>query len=146
MTFRQLGWRQLAEAQEAKAVSGLRTFRGMGEVLTAIQNADRKQVQDAAATEQVADPLAKYDVATVLLYGIVKWTYPEKLNGESIQDLDEATATWAATEIVNLGKPATEAEAEDAFFGSRDSSMASPMTMTVATKATSESNPNGSSL
>lgn len=151
MTLRQLSWRHLAEAQEAKAVGGLRQFRGLADVLTAIQSSNRTDTQQSAdlqakaAEQQAADPTAQYDIAIVLHYGIVGWSYPDKLNADSIDSLDAATAKWAATEIITMGKPAPEEELEERFFGSPDSSMATPATATVALQAALGHPTNGSS-
>lgn len=148
MTFRQLGWRQLAECQEMKQITSLRTFRGMGDLLKSLQNNKADLEEQAAADradgkEPEVDPLVKYDMATVLHFGVVAWSYPEKLNPDNLDALDEETAKWAATEIVNLGKPPAEKDIEDRFFGSQDSSMATPATATVAMKAAVGSIPNG---
>lgn len=62
---------------------------------------------DEAATE--ASPLAGYDVATVLRCGITAWSYSKRPTPEQIDDLDEQTREWAATEILALGRE-TEAE------------------------------------
>lgn len=151
MTLRQLGWRQLAECQEMKQITSLRTFRGMGDLLKSLQN-DKADLEAQAAADRAegkapeVDPLAKYDQATVLHFGVVAWSYPEKITPDNLDNLDEETARWAATEIVNLGKPPAEKDIEDRFFGSQDSSMATPATATVAMRAAMESIPNGSSL
>jgi predicted component of type VI protein secretion system len=136
MTFRQLGWRQLAEAEEARSATALRSVKNMGpEVFASLQSVDRTRNDQEAAKQGAADPLAKYDQATVLRYGIASWTYPDKLNADSIDSLDVNTAKWAATEIVNLGMPPIEAETEDRFLPSHDSSMATPATATIALRA-----------
>lgn len=146
MTFRQLGWRQLAEAEEARSATGLRSIKNMGsEVFRELQNVSRTEVQEQAATEQAADPLAKYDQATILFAGIADWSYSDKLTRENIDSLDAATARWAALEIINMGQPPIDQEMEDRFFGSQDSSMATPATTTVAVRAALQSTPNGSS-
>lgn len=147
MTFRQLGWRQLAEAEETRSGSVLRNLKNMGgELLRDLQSMNRSEVDQAAAAAQQADPLAKYDQATVLRYGIAGWTYPEKLTVENIDGLDVATAHWAATFIINMGLPPMEKDIEDRFFGSQDSSMATPATQTVAVSAALVPQTNGSSL
>ncbi len=137
MTFRQLGWRQLAEAEEARSGAVLRNLKNMGgELLRDLQSMQRSEVDQQAAAQAQSDPLARFDQATVLYAGIAEWSYPEKLNRENIDALDGATAKWAALEIVNLGVPPVESDIEKSFFGSPDSSMATPATQTVAVGAT----------
>jgi hypothetical protein len=147
ITFRQLGWRQLAEAEEARSAAVLRNLKSMGgELLRDLQSINRSEAEQAAATQTAADPLAKYDQATILYAGIAAWTYSGKPTHEEIDSLDETTAKWAATEIVNLGAPLIEdKDLETRFFGSPDSSMATPSTQTVALGATLDLQTNGSS-
>ncbi len=152
MTFRQLGWRQLAEAEEIKSGAQLRNIRhNMGaELLRDLQNMNRDQIDKDAAAQVKADPLAPYDQAAVLYAGIAEWTYPEKLTHDNIDALDGATAKWAAGEIIALGMPPLEQDIEDRFFGSRSSSMATtaPATQTIAVSAALQPGPqtNGSSV
>lgn len=146
MTFRQLGWRQLAEAEEARSATVLKNLKNMGvEMLTGLQNMNRAEVSADAAAVIADDPLAKYDQATVLYAGLSAWTYPEKLTRENIDTLDPVTAKWAATEIILLGAPPIEKDIEDRFFDSPTSSMATPATATVAVGATLGRQKNGSS-
>lgn len=146
MTLRQLGWRQLAEAEEMRSATVLRNLKNMGgELLRDLQNINREQVDAEAAAETTVDPLAKYDQATILKAGIANWSYPEKLNAENIDSLDTNTARWAALQIVELGAPPLEKDTEAAFFGSQGGSMATPATQTVAVAAALGHQPNGSS-
>ena len=63
-----------------------------------------------AADGPKGDPLAGKDIATVLGFGVVGWSYtgadgePVPVTGEAIAMLDEATAVWAAREILLLGE------------------------------------------
>ncbi len=63
-----------------------------------------------AADGPAGDPLAGKDIATVLRFGVVGWSYkgadgePVPVTGEAIAMLDEATAVWAAREILLLGE------------------------------------------
>lgn len=119
MTFRQLGWRQLAEAEESRSATVLRGLKSMGgELLRDLQSLNRDQVDAEATTQTADDPLLKLDQATVLLAGIAAWTYPEKVTADNINSLDPATARWAALQIINLGAPPIEQDVEDRFFGS----------------------------
>lgn len=146
MTFRQLGWRQLAEAEEMRSALVLRNLKNMGgELLRDLQSINREQVTEQAAAQAADDPLAKYDQATVLRAGIAAWSYPERLTPDAIDSLDVATARWAAAEIIGLGAPPLEKEVETSFFGSQGGSMATPATQTIAVSAALGSTPNGSS-
>lgn len=140
MTFRQLGWRQLAEAEEARSATVLRNLRNMGgELLRDLQTINRAEVDADAAKVQADDPLTKFDQATVLYAGLAAWTYPDKLTHENIDGLDPATARWAALEIIAMGMPPIEKDLEDRFFGSQPISTA---TATTALRtAVSESAP-----
>ncbi len=124
MTFRQLGWRQLSEAEETRSASVLRNLRTMGgELLRDLQGiGDRGKVEEEAAQTNAADPLTKYDQATVLRSGIAGWSYPEKVTPEAIDSLDAATARWAALQILEMGLPPIEKDAEQRFFGSQGGS------------------------
>lgn len=147
MTLRQLGWRQLAEAEEARSATVLRNLKTMGgELMRELQSVNRADVQQQAAVEQQADPLAKYDQAIILYEGIAAWSYSSKPTPQEIDSLDANTARWAATEIVKMGMPPIEQEIEDSFFGSQDSLTATaPMSQTIAVRAGLASTGNGSS-
>lgn len=106
MEFRPLSGRQLREASEVRTERVLRNVRAMGgEVYQALQNVDTDGVQQAAA-----DPLNAYDRETLCRYGIVAWSYDERLRPQAIAELDDATEEWAARIIVELSKPYSEAE------------------------------------
>jgi hypothetical protein len=123
MTFRQLGWRQLQEAEDARSATVLRNLRNMGgELLRDLQTINRDQVQEEAQVQTATDPVAKYDQATILKYGITAWSYPEKLNADNLDNLDAATAAWAAGEIIRLGTPPAEVDVEASFLGSQNGS------------------------
>jgi len=59
-----------------------------------------------------ADPLAGYDITTVLHKGIKSWTYPEKCTPENIDELDDVTAEYVAKKIIDLSRRSV-AEGED---------------------------------
>lgn len=64
------------------------------------------------------DPLLLFDRVTLIESGVVSWTYEQERCPSTYEDLDEATQTWLAREILRLAKPAlfeTPAEAEDAL-------------------------------
>jgi hypothetical protein len=140
MTLRQLSWLQLVKAEEARSNAVLENLKVMGgDLLRDLQTINRDQVEADATREASDDPQAKYDRGTVLRAGIVDWdgpnytepldpTLPEgarkkiPVTGEMIDSLDTATALWATREIIGLGRPPTEQEQEDSFFGSPNTS------------------------
>ena len=50
------------------------------------------------------DLLAGYDMQTILVKGIKSWSYPEKVTPENIEDLDDETAEFVATEIMKISR------------------------------------------
>ncbi len=99
LKVRQLSGRALDEAREERSRRVLANARAMGaEVMLAFQDVERP-----ASTEPAEpDPLADYDVDTVLRCGIIAWSYQEKVKPETIADLDEQTRDWAAREILAM--------------------------------------------
>lgn len=67
--------------------------------------------EETTETEVEADPLAGYDITTVLHKGIKSWSYEEKCNPENIDELDDVTAEYIAKAIINLSRR-TVAEGE----------------------------------
>jgi hypothetical protein len=103
VTLRALGGTKLREASQEKSRQQLMVFKAMGaDGIKAIQEAGREQT-DAALK---ADPLAAYDIDTLIRAGIVGWSYYQgKPKVEDIDSLDDATQEWAATEILKMSKP-----------------------------------------
>jgi hypothetical protein len=134
ITFRQLNWVQLEEAERVRSASVLRNLREMGpEIMREMQGVQREAVEAAPTVAQ--DPLATYDRATLLKYGIVGWSYPEPVSAATIADLDTQTADWAARQIVDMHKTPSVEDQTVAFLLSNGSS----------TEKTSTPPPSGSS-
>lgn len=95
--IRMLSGKKLDEARAAKLQLIFEMARAMGTEL-----GDRIAQQNRDTDDDEADPLAAFDVDTVLRGGIVSWSYKERVTPENIGDLDEATRNWAAKEIVAL--------------------------------------------
>lgn len=115
---RLLSWRQLEEARLAKQSQVFANMRDMGaDVLRELQGARA----EATATDAPAelDPLAQYDQATLLRYGIVAWSYDEKVTTPNIEELDAETAAWAAKVILNPNER-TEEDRKNAFSPSTE--------------------------
>jgi hypothetical protein len=65
----------------------------------------------AAAATVAADPLASYDQALLLQYGVAAWSYPVPVTPGQLDRLDERTAEWAARRIAVLNSPPTGTDA-----------------------------------
>ena len=107
--IRQLSWRQREKASDAKTDSVLARVKSMGvDLMHELRGAeDRADVKKA-----LADPAASYDRSLVLEFGIVDWSYKEKLP-KAVDDLDEITAVWAAEQILAFSSPASEEEVKN---------------------------------
>ncbi len=107
--FKELGFRALRAARLEAQHSAYSDWKAMGgDILQALQA--RQQPTDAAA--RPVDPLSQYDQQTLLVAGIVGWTFtksdaagvthPIPVTPETISDLTEPVANWAAREILLL--------------------------------------------
>lgn len=111
MEFRLLGWVALEEARAARQKAALKSMAGVTDVVRELQQA--RTDTDVQTAE--ADPVNDYDRMTLLTKGIASWSYEAPLDAEHIAQLDEDTAKWAATEIVNMHRT-TQAEREAGLF------------------------------
>ncbi len=69
------------------------------------------------AMDELQYHLDNFDIPTLLVEGIMSWSYEESAPGEfenPADGLDERTARWAATTIVELTRPPTEEEEGEA--------------------------------
>jgi len=103
MMFKRLTWRQLEEASDVSSDASFERMKKMGaELLSAI-----------AKTVNSKPPQESYDKATILHKGIIKWSYPDEVNKDNIDALDDATVSWAFAAILALNEP-TEREVKNA--------------------------------
>lgn len=106
---RKLSWQQLEEAQEARVDATLRRLAETGKAFASL----RDLRADAAVADP--DPLNAFDRATLLRHGVVAWSYDAEVTPETLADLDEPTAAWAAREILALATaPRSEADRKNA--------------------------------
>lgn len=125
ITIRKLAPKHLKEARdivaEARAAEWRKTMREMMDiggpaVISELQNELRKamglnakgdDVADAEApsAQSPANPLADYDVVTLLRHGVIGWSYERERTVESYEDMDEDVRDAVATEILRLTKP-----------------------------------------
>lgn len=96
MDLKQLGWKDLDAARRARQGDSFATLREMGKDLyEMIQTARTPETPTTAV-----DPLAGYDLGTVLNLGIAAWSYEDGVSPFTIAQLDPETAEWAARLIV----------------------------------------------
>lgn len=103
MEFRLLGWKDLDDARRARQDDAFDSMRKMGKELYQMLQDGRPE-----DTATAVDPLAAYDLETVLRLGIAAWSYDDPVSEVTIRFLDPVTAEWAARVIVNA-EPETEA-------------------------------------
>lgn len=94
MLFKRLSWRQLDEASDIASDASFERIRKMG----------AEMIQALRTTVAAPTSTTNYDRASVLNAGILKWSYPDDVNSENIDALDEATAAWAYAEILKLNE------------------------------------------
>ena len=116
MELRALTW---PEMEKAKKIKQSATFADLGE----IGPDTLKQLQSLtnnAVTETISDPLAQLDIHTILVAGIVHWSYDAAVTIENIERLDAETAKWAALEIAQAPN---QEQRKNSSNGSTDTSM-----------------------
>jgi hypothetical protein len=103
--FRELGWRTLELARETKARASLLGFRDLGpEFLKSLTT-----TEDAPEGKE-AEPSPKdtYDMSVLLRASIASWSYGVPCSEDNIDNLDQATATWAFDSIIKIHFPTEE--------------------------------------
>lgn len=100
ITIRMLSHGALKKARDVR-MSDLAQMIGKIDMSTIPSGRDAEKEADE---EQERDPLIGYDLTTVLHKGIKAWSYPEKLNPENIDELDDETAQFIGREIVKLSR------------------------------------------
>lgn len=105
MEFKELGWRTLEAAREAKTRVALMNFRDLGpEFLRDTQKRTEEAEAKPAepAKEDVSDT---FDMSILLRSSIIAWSYPEPCNEANIDELDARTARWAMKMIAEIHFP-----------------------------------------
>jgi len=98
------------KAQQATVTADLREQFGddwQEEVQKFKTNRQAPEVEKASK-----DPLLKFDVPTLLKYGVKAWTYEDAITDEALDDLDKDTAEHLAREVLRLSAPKLFEEAD----------------------------------
>lgn len=112
---RALGHRALASARDVAQMRQVRAFKELGtDGIDAISALEARFADGAASADaKPADPLAGYDVQTLLVEGIVAWSYDAAVTQANVEALDERTARLVARALVP--EPERESESERLF-------------------------------
>jgi hypothetical protein len=110
VTIKALSWKKLKDAQRAQQTEGIEFMRAVGaELLQALRAGDTATVKSIEEAQEKS--ITNYDRSTLLNKGLVSWTYDIELSSESIEELDEKTASFLAQAIFNFSRGDTETEA-----------------------------------
>jgi hypothetical protein len=124
--IRRLNHVQLKEASKARQSEGVGFMRELGgELLKALRdpstNAEETQKKLKDIQDKQDSDVSNYDRATLLRYGVVSWTYPippisiEKSGvSNGLDELDEPTAKFLASEIFEYSRPQNAVEVKKA--------------------------------
>lgn len=94
---RMLSGEQIKEAREQRALAAIKLQQALGGVEIKITDAQRVEAEAAVK----ADPLASYDVLTLLKHAIVGWSYYDTPpTATDIADLDEETRRYVAERAI----------------------------------------------
>ena len=119
MQFRRLSWLEMVEAAETAERRSVKKMAQFGsEAVGAIIASHEKTAAATAETDGDGDApktakaptVASYDRDTLLVNGIVAWSYDEKPSPKTIRQLDAETARWAAEQIFELSRERTKKE------------------------------------
>lgn len=110
--LRPLSWRQLKKARREAGIEQRENLKALGaELVKSIFAADEGKIEAAQTElEKRKYDISNYDMGVLLRYGIVGWSYTEKVTEEDIDNLDERTAIWASKEILEMSRPPSEEE------------------------------------
>ena len=102
ITIRMLSHGALKKARDTRLYELARMLGGIKLPTTSPE--EERADKEAADKEEEEDPLVGYDITTVLHKGIKSWSYPEKCNPETIDELDDKTADFVAKAIIKLSQ------------------------------------------
>ena len=122
MQFRRLSWLEMTEAAEKaerRSVAKMTQFgsEAVGAIMSsheakqAMQTAAATADTDGDAPKTAKVPTVKsYDRESLVVNGIVAWSYEEKVSPKAIKQLDAETARWAAEQVFELSRERTKEE------------------------------------
>jgi len=110
MELTALSWKKLKKARKALQGEQIETMRAFGAELISALNKGTGEKELRKLEKRQQYHLSAFDIETLLSLGIDAWSYPETIGPETIGELDERTATWAAEQIIELTKPPDEDE------------------------------------
>jgi hypothetical protein len=93
MELRALSWVALEEARQARLRRAVQLMRELAELPERRGGAEE-------GDEREHDPLAEYDLLTLLRHGVAAWSYDAEVSEATLADLDERTARWAGRELL----------------------------------------------
>ena len=103
-----LSWTKLKEARRYATLENAETARAFGaELVKALATDDTGKAAEKLIERQQYHE-SSFDTKTLLLKGIVGWSYEAELSAESVAELDDKTVAWAKQAIIDLTKPPTE--------------------------------------
>ena len=109
VTIKALSWKKLKDAQRAQQTEGIEFMRAVGaELLQALRAGDADKVKSIEEAQEAN--ISSYDRSTLLNKGLVSWSYESELTPESIEELDEKTASYLAEVIFAFSRGDTVKE------------------------------------
>ncbi len=109
--LRRLSWKQLREARKLQAKEQRQIAKDFGAEFVAALTAgkvDEEGVRRLMREQQYK--VENFDMGNLLESGIAAWSYEEPVEKDTLEQLDERTAVWAAQQIIDLTKPPSEEE------------------------------------
>lgn len=116
VTIKKLGWKARELAEQVQAQRQLQSLASVGAGIVDLQKAMRAAMDEAGGEQGVraavaANPMLRYDKATLLEKGIVSWTLENvRVTPETIAELEPVDADQIANAIHELFRPRTEDE------------------------------------
>ncbi len=104
ITVRMLSGEQLKHARQVKVKQSLQT-------VVDLQGLDVSKIAEAAResnAELEADPLAEYDIGTLVHASVVGWSYDAPVTPENVSALDEETQDYLARAAIPEVKSETD--------------------------------------
>jgi hypothetical protein len=125
VTIRKLNPKQLsaaAQAQQLRSIESLKAFGGPAfmKELQGLTSDEKAKEQAAEAERRKGNPLASFDRDTLLLKGIVGWSFTEEdgtaatIDAAHVEDLDDDVSEQLADAILKLAKPSLYVPAAEA--------------------------------